>query len=183
MYQENELKKLYERLKAQYPQYQLEFSGDSLILKRPYCKVEVNQSGVKIYVNGNLYDQFTSEYVDDLDDLYELIEAFLLDLQHAGMKQGNETYIFATKQAAKMGSRKCKKRSSNAAGYALPAASPCPWVGKVIVVRWRMCPNVLTAPMCWSSHRNWRRSRRNMLPKSLWNRPMTCQPPAASGHV
>ena len=105
MYQENELKKLYERLKAQYPQYQLEFSGDSLILKRLYCKVEVNQSGVKIYVNGNLYDQFTSEYVDDLDDLYELIEAYLLDLQHAGMKQGNETYIFATKQAAKMGSR------------------------------------------------------------------------------
>ena len=104
MYQENELKKLYERLKAQYPQYQLEFSGDSLTLNRLYCKVEVNQSGVKIYVNGNLYDQFTSEYVDDLDDLYELIEAFLLDLQHAGMKQGNETYIFATKQAAKMGS-------------------------------------------------------------------------------
>ena len=27
MYQENELKKLYERLKAQYPQYQLELSG------------------------------------------------------------------------------------------------------------------------------------------------------------
>lgn len=105
MYQENELKKLYERLKAQYPQYQLEFSGDSLTLNRLYCKVEVNQSGVKIYVNGNLYDQFTSEYVDDLDDLYELIEAFLLDLQHAGMKQGNETYIFATKRAAKMGSR------------------------------------------------------------------------------
>ena len=105
MYQENELKKLYERLKAQYPQYQLEFSGDSLTLNRLYCKVEVNQSGVKIYVNGNLYDQFTSEYVDDLDDLYELIEAFLLDLQHAGMKQGNETYIAATKQAAKIGSR------------------------------------------------------------------------------
>ena len=215
MYQENELKKLYERLKAQYPQYQLEFSGDSLILKRLYCKVEVNQSGVKIYVNGNLYDQFTSEYVDDLDDLYELIEAFLLDLQHAGMKQGNETYIFATKQAAKMGSRfligiamcftilMIGLITANSPWlflliFLLPAASllmlkqmqkkifqrcPCPWVGKVIVVRWRMCPNVLTAPMCWSSHRNWRRSRRNMLPKSLWNRPMTCQPPAASGHV
>ena len=97
MYQENELKKLYERLKTQYPQYQLELSGDSLILKRLYCKVEVNRSGVKLYVNGNLYDQFTSEYVDDSDDLYELIEAFLLDLQHAGMKQGNETYIAATK--------------------------------------------------------------------------------------
>lgn len=57
MYQENELKKLYERLKTQYPQYQLELSGDSLILKRLYCKVEVNRSGVKLYVNGNLYDQ------------------------------------------------------------------------------------------------------------------------------
>ena len=32
--------KLYERLKAQYPQYQLEFSGDSLTLNRLYCKVE-----------------------------------------------------------------------------------------------------------------------------------------------
>lgn len=105
MYQENELKKLYERLKAQYPQYQLEFSGDSLTLNRLYCKIEVNCSGAKLYVNGNLYDQFTSEDVDDSDDLYELIEAFLLDLQHAGMKQGNETYITATKQAAKMGSR------------------------------------------------------------------------------
>lgn len=105
MYQENELKKLYERLKAQYPQYQLEFSGDSLTLNRLYCKIEVNCSGAKLYVNGNLYDQFTSEDVDDSDDLYELIEAFLLDLQHAGVKQGNETYITATKQAAKMGSR------------------------------------------------------------------------------
>lgn len=105
MYQENELKKLYERLKAQYPQYQLEFSGDSLTLNRLYCKIEVNCSGAKLYVNGNLYDQFTSEDVDDSDDLYELIEAFLLDLQHAGMNQGNETYITATKQAAKMGSR------------------------------------------------------------------------------
>ena len=104
MYQENELKKLYERLKTQYPQYQLELSGDSLILKRLYCKVEVNRSGVKLYVNGNLYDQFTSEDVDDSDDLYELIEAFLLDIQHAGMEQGNETYITSTKQAAKIGS-------------------------------------------------------------------------------
>lgn len=105
MYQENELKKLYERLKAQYPQYQLEFYGDSLTLNRIYCKIEVNCFGAKLYVNGNLYDQFTSEDVDDSDDLYELIEAFLLDLQHAGMKQGNETYITATKQTAKMGSR------------------------------------------------------------------------------
>lgn len=104
MYQENELKKLYERLKAQYPQYQFELSGGRLTLNRLYCKVEVNRSDVKLYVNGNLYDQFTSEDVDNSDDLYELIEAFLLDLQHAGMKQGNETYIAATKQAAKMGS-------------------------------------------------------------------------------
>ena len=83
MYQENELKKLYERLKAQYPQYQLELSGDSLTLNRLYCKIEVNRSGVKLYVNEKLYDQFTSEDVNDTDDLYELIEAFLLDIQHA----------------------------------------------------------------------------------------------------
>ncbi|MBS7224912.1 MAG: hypothetical protein KH050_06160 [Clostridiaceae bacterium] len=105
MYRESEIRKLYERLKAQYPQYQLECSGDSLTLKRLYCKIEVNQSGAKLYVNEKLYDQFTSEDVNDTDDLYELIEAFLLDLQHAGMKQGNQTYIFAAKQAAKMGSR------------------------------------------------------------------------------
>lgn len=104
MYQENELKNVYERLKSQYPRYQLAFSGDTLTLNRLYCKIEVNRSGAKLYVNGNLYDQFTSEDVDDSDDLYELIEAFLLDIQHAGMKQGNETYIAATKQAAKMGS-------------------------------------------------------------------------------
>lgn len=71
MYQENELKKLYERLKAQYPQYQLELSGDNLILKQLYCKVEVNRSGVKIYVNGNLYDQFTSDNLDDWADHHE----------------------------------------------------------------------------------------------------------------
>ncbi len=60
---------------------------------------------MKLYVNGELYDQFTSEYVDDTDDLYELIEAFLLDLRHAGMQHGNETYIAAAKQAARTGSR------------------------------------------------------------------------------
>lgn len=103
MYQENELQKLYERLKAQYPQSQLEFSGNSLTLNRLYGQVEITQSGVKLYVNEKLYDQFTSEDVNDTDDLYELIETFLLDLQRAGMKQGNDTYITATKQAAKMG--------------------------------------------------------------------------------
>lgn len=105
MYQEKDLKKLYERLKVQHPQYELEFLGDILTLKRLYCKIEINQFGAKIYVNENLYDQFTSEDVDNMDDLYELIEALLLDIQHVGMEQGNETYIIATKQAAKMGSR------------------------------------------------------------------------------
>ena len=102
MYQENQLKKLYERLKAQYPRYPLEFSGDSLTLNRLYCTIEVNRSGTKLYVNGKLYDQFTSEDVDDTDDLYELIEAFLLDLQHAGMEQGNDTYISASQQAGRI---------------------------------------------------------------------------------
>ncbi len=105
MYQEKELKQLYERLKVQYPQYESVFSGDCLTLTRPHSKIEITREGAKLYVNGELYDQFTSEYVDDTDDLYELMEAFLLDLQHAGMKQGNETYIAAAKQAARTGSR------------------------------------------------------------------------------
>lgn len=105
MYQERELKQLYDRLKAQYPQYNPVFSGDCLTLARLHSKIEINREGVKLYVNGKLYDQFTSEEVDDPDDLYELMEAFLLDLQHAGMTQGNETYIAAAKQAARTGSR------------------------------------------------------------------------------
>lgn len=105
MYHEKELKQLYERLKAQHPQYEPAFSGDCLTLTRLHSKIEITREGVKLYVNGELYDQFTSEYVDDTDDLYELMEAFLLDLQHAGMQQGNETYIAAAKQAARMGSR------------------------------------------------------------------------------
>lgn len=104
MYQERELKQLYERLKGQYPQYNPVFSGDCLTLTRLHSKIEIARAGVKLYVNGELYDQFTSEYVDDTDDLYELIEAFLLDLQHAGMEQGNQTYIAAVKQAARVGS-------------------------------------------------------------------------------
>ena len=202
MYQENEFKKLYERLKAQYPQYQLEFLGDSLILKRLHSKVEVNRDGAKLYVNEKLYDQFTSEDVNDTDDLYELIEVFLLDLQHAGMQKGNETYIGATNQATKMGSRfligtamcftvmmiglatakspwlillvflfptisllvlkQMQKKISNAAGYALLAASLCPWAEKVISVRWRMCLNALIVPMYLSNHRNLRLFQRNV---------------------
>ena len=93
MYQERELK-----------EYNPVFSGDCLTLTRLHSKIEITRAGVKLYVNGELYDQFTSEYVDDTDDLYELIEAFLLDLRHAGMQQGNETYIAAAKQAARVGS-------------------------------------------------------------------------------
>ena len=104
MYQERELKHLYERLKALYPQYNPVFSGDCLTLARLHSKIEIDRAGVKLYVNGKLYDQFTSEEVDDPDDLYELMEAFLLDLQHAGMEQGNKTYLAATKQASRMGS-------------------------------------------------------------------------------
>ncbi len=45
MYQENELKQLYERLKAQHPRYELEFFGDCLTLTRLYGKVEVDRDG------------------------------------------------------------------------------------------------------------------------------------------
>ena len=105
MYQEKELKQLYERLNAQYPQYEPVLSGNCLTLTRLHSKIEITWESVKLSVNGKLYDQFTSEEVDDTDDLYELMEAFLLDLRHAGMQQGNETYIAAAKQAARTGSR------------------------------------------------------------------------------
>lgn len=100
MYQEKELKQLYERLNAQYPQYEPVLSGNCLTLTRLHSKIEITRESVKLSVNGKLYDQFTSEEVDNPDDLYELMEAFLLDLQHTGMEQGNETYIAAAKQAA-----------------------------------------------------------------------------------
>lgn len=102
MYQKSDLKNLYDRLKRQYPRYGLDFSGDRLTMTRLHSKVEVDREGVKLYVNGALYDQFTSGDVDDPDDLYELIEAFLLDLQHDGMRRGNATYLAAAKQAARM---------------------------------------------------------------------------------
>ena len=60
MYQRSDLKNLYDRLKAQYPQYGLDFSGDRLTMTRLHSKVEVDREGVKLYVNGELYDQFTS---------------------------------------------------------------------------------------------------------------------------
>lgn len=105
MYHENELRKLYERIKAQYPQYELEFAGDRLTVTRLYGQAEVNQEGATLYVNGALYDQFTSEEADNLDDLYELLELFFLELQNLGMRCGNETYIAAQKKASQRGTR------------------------------------------------------------------------------
>ena len=91
MYQKSDLKNLYDRLKRQYPRYGLDFSEDRLTMTRLHSRVEVDREGAKLYVNGALYDQFTSGDIDDPDDLYELIEAFLLDLQHDGMRRGNAT--------------------------------------------------------------------------------------------
>ncbi len=102
MYRETELKTLYERLKIQYP-YDLSFSEGCLTVTRLHGKAEVTRDGAKLYVNGELYDQFSSEEVKDPDDLYELIEAFLMDLQHAGMEQGNETYCTAYEKASRFG--------------------------------------------------------------------------------
>lgn len=105
MYQEYELKELCERLKRQYPNYQIEWNNGCLTVTRIHGKVEVTFEGATLYVNEQLYDQFTSAEVRNLDDLYELIELFLLDLQHAGMEQGNETYVTALKQGSKSGTR------------------------------------------------------------------------------
>lgn len=105
MYHETELRNLYDRLGAQYPQYELSFSGDHLTISRLHSKAEVSRKGAELYANGTLYDQFTSDEVEDPDDLYELIELFFLDIQHFGMTQGNETYIAAQKKASKLGTR------------------------------------------------------------------------------
>ena len=92
MYRETELRALYDRLKAQYPQYQLDFSGDCLTIARLRSRAVINCEGAKLYTGETLYDQFTSEEVNNPDDLYELIELFLLELQRSGMESGNETY-------------------------------------------------------------------------------------------
>lgn len=47
MYQRSDLKNLYDRLKAQYPQYGLDFSGDRLTMTRLHSKVEVDRGGRK----------------------------------------------------------------------------------------------------------------------------------------
>ena len=101
MYRETELRALYDRLKAQYPQYQLDFSGDCLTIARLRSRAVINCEGAKLYTGETLYDQFTSEEVNNPDDLYELIELFLLELQRSGMESGNETYRSAQKQAAR----------------------------------------------------------------------------------
>ena len=105
MYDMDELKKLYDRLKVQYPKYRMKFYGENFTLTLLYAKVEVNRTGCRIFVNEKLYDQLSSEEIDDIDDLYELIEAFLLQIQHIGMTSGNETYITANNQAVHMGTR------------------------------------------------------------------------------
>lgn len=105
MYDMDELKKLYDRLKAQYPKYRMKFYGENFTLTLLYAKVEVNRTGCRIFVNEKLYDHLSSEEIDDIDDLYELIEAFLLQIQHIGMTSGNETYITANNQAVHMGTR------------------------------------------------------------------------------
>ena len=105
MYDMDELKKLYDRLKAQYPKYRMKFYGENFTLTLLYAKVEVERTECRIFVNEKLYDELPSEEVDDIDDLYELIEAFLLQMQHLGMSSGNETYITANNQAVRGGTR------------------------------------------------------------------------------
>lgn len=105
MYREAELEALYNRLKSQYPQYQMEFSSDCLTITRLHSKAVINCEGAKLYTGETLYDQFTSDEVSNPDDLYELIELFLLELQRSGMECGNETYRSAQKQAARFSTR------------------------------------------------------------------------------
>ena len=180
MYQKSDLKNLYDRLKRQYPRYGLDFSGDRLTMTRLHSKVEVDREGVKLYVNGELYDQFTSGDVDDPDDLYELIEAFLLDLQHDGMRRGNATYLAAAKQATRMGRRVLILTAVSV----LPAANLYQWEERDAPQRWNMFPSARTAGRSWSRLRSWNPSRGNTAPRnSRWSRPVTCLLRGVSGPV
>lgn len=105
MYDINEIRELYERLKTQYPQYESDFSGERLTLTTLYGRVEVNREGCRLFVNENLYDELPSEEIDKMNDLYELIELFLLQMRQAGMQGGNETYMTANNMAVRWGTR------------------------------------------------------------------------------
>ena len=224
MYQKSDLKNLYDRLKRQYPRYGLDFSEDRLTMTRLHSRVEVDREGAKLYVNGALYDQFTSGDIDDPDDLYELIEAFLLDLQHDGMRRGNATYLAAAKQAARVGTgflvlsavcltavmigliatnnpwlfpllllipagslvilKQIRKQVFRKSWVCPSCGQPLPMEKKHFPPKWNMFPNAPTVGKSWSGRRIWNPSRGNTAPhKSRWSRPVTCQPPAASGPV
>ena len=89
MYDINEIKYLYDRLKAQYPRkMEIDFLGERLTLTLLHGRVEVNPKGCRIFVNEKLYDELSCEEVDDADDLYELIECFLDTDQCLGMESG-----------------------------------------------------------------------------------------------
>lgn len=105
MYDINEIRELYERLKTQYPQYESDFSGERLTLTTLYGRVEVNREGCRLFVNEKLYDELPSAEIDKMDDLYELIELFLFQMRQAGMQGGNETYMTANNMAVRWGTR------------------------------------------------------------------------------
>ena len=84
-----EIKYLYDRLKEKYPRYQLDFYGERFTLILLYGSVEVNREGCQLFANEKLYDELPGEEVDDIDDHYEFIEAFLLQMKHYGMEHGN----------------------------------------------------------------------------------------------
>lgn len=105
MYEINELKNLYDRLKENYPKYRIDFYSENFTLALLHGRVEVSRKGCRLFVNEKLYDELPSEEVDDIDDLYEMIEKFLLQMQYLGMESGNETYITANNKAVQWGTR------------------------------------------------------------------------------
>lgn len=105
MYDFSTLKSIYDRIKAQYPQYEMCISENLLTITPLHGKVEITPKGAKLYANEKLYDQFSCDEVTDSDDLYELIELFLMQLREIGMESGNQTYIAANKKAVRWGTR------------------------------------------------------------------------------
>ncbi len=95
MYDVNTLNWLHDRLKAQYPDCKVLHSGNAVTVTLLHGKAEIKPEGTVLYINNTIFDRFSSKEVREPDDLYELIEAFILQLQQLGMESGNETYIIA----------------------------------------------------------------------------------------
>lgn len=91
------LKETAQRLKANYPQYEIVQTVDSLVVNLPLGKIEVTGSHLTVYLLGEMFDEMDFK---NSDELYEGIEQFILMLQEEE-KDCNPTFTGAIKNAQK----------------------------------------------------------------------------------